>query len=80
MHMSHITQFTIKNKNMRIFVLNITYCGIWERAIWDLWDYSIVTEHNQRYQYYGITGDNHGLIYIHIYPPGDKGLMYKLVY
>ena len=25
-------------------------------------------------------GDNHGLIYIHIYPPGDKGLMYILVY
>ena len=25
-------------------------------------------------------GDNHVLIYIHIYPPGDKGLMYILVY
>ena len=25
-------------------------------------------------------GDNHGLIYLHICLPGDKGLMYILVY
>ena len=27
-----------------------------------------------------IPGDNHGLTYIPIYPPGDKGLMYIHVY
>ena len=28
--MSHITQYTIENKNVRIFVLNVICCGIWE--------------------------------------------------
>ena len=30
MHMSHITQYTIENKNVHIFVLNVVCCGIWE--------------------------------------------------
>ena len=28
MHMSHITQYTIENKNVHIFVLDGIYCGI----------------------------------------------------
>ena len=28
--MSHITQYTIENKNVRIFVLDVICCGIWE--------------------------------------------------
>ena len=30
MHMSHITQYTIENKHVRIFVLNVICCGIWD--------------------------------------------------
>ena len=30
MHMTHITQYTIENKNVSIFVLNVICCGIWD--------------------------------------------------
>ena len=59
--MSHITQYTIENKNVQ--------CEICE----------IVQLSQNKIKCNSIMASP-GLIYMHIYPPGDRGLMYILVY
>ena len=69
--MSHITQYTIEKKNVRIYVVGYgkRECEICE----------IVQLSQNKIKCNSIMASP-GLIYIHIYPPGDRGLMYILVY
>ena len=77
MHMSHIKQYTIENKNVRIFCSE-------GYMLWDMGhvqcEICVVVKLSQNKTKCNSIMASPGLIYIHIYPPGDKGFMYILIY
>ena len=80
--MSHITQYTIENKNAHIFVISEQDSECY--MLWDMGNVrceicEIVQLSQNKIQCNSIMASP-GLIYMHIYPPGDRGLMYILVY
>ena len=77
MHMSHITQYTIENKHVRIFFSECYM--LWDKGHVQCEICEIVQLSQNKPKCNSIMASP-GLIYIHIYPPGDKGLMYILVY
>ena len=71
-HMSHITQYYIENINVPIFFSMVYIVGCGARTVWDSEIVQLLWNKTKGTSIMASPGDTHGLIYIHIYPPGDN--------